>query len=89
VLSFRRYTEGEIEHQEGIGTMAFCEHCQGQRFDRAQVLRTLRAMRRELGHGKRRASVDHALETAIRAVRSLDIPHMGPEPDHHHGDWLH
>ena len=69
--------------------MAFCEHCQGQRFDRAQVLRTLRAMRRELRQGKRRASVDDAFEKAIRAVRSLDIPHMEPEPDDHHGDWLH
>ena len=69
--------------------MAFCEHCQGQRFDRAQVLRTLRAMRRALGQGKRRASADDALEKAIRVVRSLDIPHMEPEPDHHHGDWLH
>ena len=27
--------------------MSFCEHCQGQRFDRAQVLRTLRALRRQ------------------------------------------
>jgi len=68
--------------------MAFCEHCQGQRFDRAQVLRRLRAMRRELEQEKRRASVD-ALEKAIRVIRSLDIPHMEPEPDHHHGEWLH
>ncbi len=69
--------------------MAFCEHCQGQRFDRAQVLRALRAMRRELGRGKRRSSVDDALATAIHAVRSLDIPHVEPEPDHADGEWLH
>ena len=69
--------------------MAFCEHCQGQRFDRAQVLRTLRAIRRELGRGKRREAVDHALATAIHAVRSLDIPHVEPESDDNPGDWLH
>jgi hypothetical protein len=28
--------------------MSFCEHCQGQRFDRAQVLRALRDARRRL-----------------------------------------
>ena len=69
--------------------MAFCEHCQGQRFDRAQVLRKLRAIRLEFSRRHRRASVDDALEQAIRVVRSLDIPHLEPESDPNHGDWLH
>ena len=28
--------------------MSFCDHCEGQRFDRAQVLRLLRATRNDL-----------------------------------------
>jgi hypothetical protein len=28
--------------------MSYCDHCSGQRFDRAQVLRTLRGLRRTL-----------------------------------------
>lgn len=55
--------------------MGFCEHCAGQRFDRAQVLRTLREARRNLprrGGGQAEA----ALAAAIQAVRSLEIPHI-------------
>ena len=69
--------------------MAFCEHCEGQRFDRAQVLRALRATRRQLRLAKRAAAVDHALALAIQAVRSLEIPHLEVEGDEHHGEWLH
>jgi hypothetical protein len=53
--------------------MSFCEHCEGQRFDRAQVLRVLRAKRRMLG---RHTRADEALDLAIKAVRSLEIPHL-------------
>jgi hypothetical protein len=53
--------------------MSFCEHCDGQRFDRAQVLRALRATRRSLG---RRGRADEALAIAIKAVRALEIPHL-------------
>lgn len=53
--------------------MSFCEHCAGQRFDRAQVLRTLRAARRTL---RKRSREDEALRLAIKAVRDLDIPHL-------------
>ena len=28
--------------------MSFCEHCEGQRFDRARILRILRATRKRL-----------------------------------------
>jgi hypothetical protein len=53
--------------------MSFCEHCEGQRFDRAQVLRTLRATRKTV---RRRSLADEALVRAIKAVRALEIPHL-------------
>ena len=69
--------------------MGFCDHCEGQRFDRAQVLRALRAMRRELRRSKRQSSAEHTLALAIQAVRALDIPHLDVDDDDQHGDWLH
>jgi len=68
--------------------MAFCEHCQGQRFDRAQVLRALRAVRRQL-RGARRRSADAALAMAIHAVRTLELPHLETDDDSPQGEWLH
>jgi hypothetical protein len=57
--------------------MSFCEHCEGQRFDRAQVLRVLRATRKTL---RRHSRADEALQGAIQAVRTLEIPHLeGPD----------
>lgn len=53
--------------------MSFCDHCEGQRFDRAQVLRTLRAVQKGLPRNSRG---DEALTAAINAVRALDIPHL-------------
>lgn len=56
--------------------MSFCEHCEGQRFDRARVLRALRATHKRLRDqpgGRRDATV---LVAAIEAVRALDIPHL-------------
>jgi len=53
--------------------MSFCEHCEGQRFDRAQVLRALRAARKRLREHSRD---DDVLGMAIKAVRALDIPHV-------------
>ena len=53
--------------------MSFCEHCEGQRFDRAQVLRALRATRKTV---RRRSLADEALVKAINAVRALEIPHL-------------
>lgn len=62
--------------------MSFCEHCQGQRFDRARVLRTLRQVREELRAVRGSGKVDSALLAALQAVRSLDIPHLDPpEPE--------
>ena len=58
--------------------MSFCDHCEGQRFDRAQVLRLLRATRRRLRAETTACSADEALALAIQAVRTLEIPHLEP-----------
>jgi hypothetical protein len=55
--------------------MSFCEHCEGQRYDRAQVLRILRDTRRKL-RSQSACRADEALKAAISAVRALDIPHL-------------
>ena len=68
--------------------MAFCDHCQGQRFDRAQVLRSLRATRKRLrAAGEREA--ERCLAGAIEAVRSLEIPHLEVEDATSDGDVVH
>ena len=66
--------------------MSFCEHCEGQRFDRAQVLRVLRATRKSL---PKRTRAAEALEIAIKAVRSLDLPHLEREDEDVSGEIVH
>lgn len=61
--------------------MGFCEHCEGQRFDRARVLRALRQVQRELRAAPAGATCDGAITAALNAVRDLDIPHLELEPD--------
>ncbi len=62
--------------------MSFCEHCHGQRFDRARVLRTLKQLRLRLRATRSSGKVDAALLAALRAVRDLDIPHLeAAEPE--------
>ena len=56
--------------------MGFCEHCEGQRFARAQVLRVLRATRRQLRSQTIATNADDVLAMAINVVRSLEIPHL-------------
>jgi hypothetical protein len=56
--------------------MGFCEHCAGQRFDRAQVLRTLRATRQRFKIGGTKCSGLEALELAIQAIRTLETTHL-------------
>ena len=56
--------------------MSFCDHCEGQRFDRAQVLRQLRATRKDLRTRNPKCHADDALRMAIDAVRGLEIPHL-------------
>jgi hypothetical protein len=53
--------------------MGFCEHCEGQRFDRARVLRLLRARRKTV---RKHSRADEALRLAIEAIRALGIPHL-------------
>lgn len=57
--------------------MSFCHHCEGQRFDRARVLRALRQIRRELRGSECEVVLRHALDT----VRSMEIPHLEFEDD--------
>jgi hypothetical protein len=56
--------------------MAFCEHCQGQRFDRARVLRALRRVQTELRAARGGRGAETTLAKALAAVRALDIPHL-------------
>jgi len=55
--------------------VSFCDHCEGQRFDRARVLRALRRVRLELQNGTC-GSAEGALELALQAVKELEIPHL-------------
>jgi hypothetical protein len=57
--------------------MSFCEHCQGQRFDRARVLRTLKQLRKDLQFSGG-LSADAVLVKAMESVRQLEIPHLEP-----------
>ncbi len=61
--------------------MGFCEHCEGQRFDRAQVLRQLRQTRARLLGEKIPCTADEALMLAIKSVRALEVPHLEPIDD--------
>ena len=55
--------------------MDYCEHCEGQRFDRARVLRALRQVRRQLREAERRSG-EEAIDLALNAVRALELPHL-------------
>jgi imidazolonepropionase-like amidohydrolase len=68
--------DGPIQGRDVENVMSFCDHCEGQRFDRAQVLRILRATRKKLQKPGTRCSVDQSLAMAIEAVRALEIPHL-------------
>ena len=68
--------------------MSFCEHCEGQRFDRARVLRVLRQLRKDLRGGDRRKA-EQALDLALRQVKSLDIPHVEFVDDEDEDEVVH
>jgi hypothetical protein len=55
--------------------MSYCEHCEGQRFDRARVLRALRQLQKDLG-GRARGRPDDVIDLALKAIKTLDIPHL-------------
>jgi hypothetical protein len=65
----------------------FCEHCQGQRFDRARVLRALRQVQTDLRRKSSRGGAEAALAQALKIVAALDIPHL--EPDEDEGQVVH
>ena len=67
----------------------FCDHCEGQRFDRARVLRVLRQLRNDLRSKERNRKADEALLMAVRAVRALEIPHLDGEDDGEEGAVVH
>lgn len=69
--------------------MGFCDHCEGQRFDRAQVLRTLRALRRELREQRCGTRVDEAMAGAIKTLRDLEIPHLPGLEEIAEGEVIH
>ena len=68
--------------------MSFCEHCEGQRFDRAQVLRVLRTAERKL-RAQSRTRADEAIRQAIQAVRALEIPHLEREDEIDEDEVVH
>jgi hypothetical protein len=55
--------------------MSYCEHCEGQRFDRARVLRALRQVRKHV-RTMRGCRAEDVLELAFQAIKELDIPHL-------------
>jgi hypothetical protein len=55
--------------------MSYCEHCEGQRFDRARVLRALRQLQKDLGR-RARGRPDDVIDLALKAIKTLDIPHL-------------
>jgi imidazolonepropionase-like amidohydrolase len=69
--------------------MSFCDHCEGQRIDRAQVLRALRDTRKRLRKANTVCSADQTMALAIEAVRALDIPHLEPVDDSVEGQVIH
>jgi hypothetical protein len=69
--------------------MSFCDHCAGQRFDRAQILRVLRATLRRLQRPDEACSGDRAIALAIEAVRTLEIPHLDPPDELVDGEVIH
>ena len=68
--------------------MSFCDHCEGQRFDRARILRVLRATRRRVQEDPD-CSADRSLALAIEAIRTLEIPHLERFDEVIEGEVIH
>jgi len=65
--------------------MSFCEHCQGQRFDRARILRAVRQLRREFrAAGTHRTTCDSVFERVLETLSDLEIPHLEFEDEGSH-----
>lgn len=69
--------------------MSFCDHCQGQRFDRAQVLRALRAARAKVRQSGTSCTAEESFALAIEAIRTLEIPHLEVLDDVVDGEVIH
>lgn len=69
--------------------MSFCEHCEGQRFDRARILRVLRKSRTRVRRSDTPCSADEALASVMEAIRALDIPHLELADDVIDGEVVH
>ena len=69
--------------------MSFCDHCDGQRFDRAQVLRALRSVRQQLRETDGSREAEHIIALAIETVRTLSIPHFDTIDDVVDGEVIH
>ena len=69
--------------------MSFCDHCQGQRFDRAQVLRALREARKRLRTASEPCDADQVFALAIETIRALEIPHLEVLDDVVDGEVIH
>jgi hypothetical protein len=69
--------------------MSFCDHCEGQRFDRARILRVLRESRKRVQRSEAVCTADQALAAAIEAIRALDIPHLELLDDVVDGEVVH
>jgi hypothetical protein len=68
--------------------MSFCDHCEGQRFDRARILRVLRATRKRVQQDPD-CSAERSLALAIEAIRTLEIPHLEPFDEVVEGEVIH
>ena len=58
--------------------MDFCEHCEGQRFDRSRILRALRQTKKDIRNQGNDLDFEKALSIAIKVVHAIDIPHLEP-----------
>ena len=58
--------------------MDFCEHCEGQRFDRSRILRALRQTKKDIRDQGSDLDFEKALTIANNVVRAIDIPHLEP-----------
>jgi hypothetical protein len=78
-----------IVFSDGEAIVSFCDHCSGQRFDRAQVLRALRAARKRLRGSGASRDAEHVLASVIETVRTLEIPHFDPIEEVVDGEVIH
>ena len=81
----RRWRKQPFPGENGAG-MSFCDHCDGQRFDRS---RTLRALRRELRECAPQGPERDAILRALKTIRALDIPHLERLTDDIEGELIH